>query len=80
MTAPERLNAHPSAIHPSPRRAPARNAEVCSNSDGDHDDARPKIQNRPPLSQGTGVRGPRAVAPRPCGIPLPICRRLKSHR
>jgi len=57
MTPPERLNAPPAAIHPSRRRAPARNAEVRANSDGDHDDARPKRQNRPELSHGTGVRG-----------------------
>ncbi len=80
MTPPECLNAPPASIHPSRRRAPARNTEVRSNSDGHHDDARPKIQNRPALSHGTGVRCPRAVAPRPCSTPLAICRRLESHR
>jgi hypothetical protein len=80
MTPPERLNAPPAAIHHPRRRAPARNAEVRLNSDGDHDDARPKRQNRPELSHGTGVRGPRVVAPRPYSTPLAICRRLKSHR
>ena len=33
MTVPERLNARLVAIHPSQRRAPARNAEVRLNSD-----------------------------------------------
>jgi hypothetical protein len=80
MILPEHLYTHPAAIHPSRLRATARNAGVRFNSDGDHDDARPKIQNRPAFSHGTGVRGPQAVTPRPCSTPLAICRRLKSHR
>jgi len=80
MTAPESLNARPSAIHPSPRRAPARNTEVRSNSDNHRDDARPKIQNRPAFSYGTAVRAPRTVAPRPFSTLQAICRPLKSHR
>ena len=64
MTALERLNARPAAIHPSRCRAPARNAVVRSNSDNDHDDARPKIQNEVASSHGTGVRASRTIAPR----------------
>ena len=80
MTPLERLDAPPAAIHLSRRRAPARNAEVRSNSDSDHDDARPKIQNGPAFRPGTGVRAPRTVAPRPCSTLQAICRPLKSHR
>ncbi len=80
MTALERLNARPAAIHPSRRRVPARNAEVCPNSDNDRDNGRPKTQNGAPFSHAAGVRTPRAVAPRPCSSPQAICRPLKSHR
>ena len=60
MTVPEQLNAHPAAIHPSRRRALARNAEVGTNSDHDsdhdRDNAGPKMQNRPQFIHRTGVR------------------------
>ena len=80
MIAPERLSARLVFIQPSRRRAPAHNAEVRSNSDSDHGDARPKIQNGPSFRPGTGVRAPRTVAPRPCGTLQATCRPLKSHR
>ena len=60
MTAPERLNARPAAIHPSRRRAPARNAEVRSNSDNNRNETRPKMQNRPHL-----VMEPESALPKP---------------
>jgi hypothetical protein len=65
MTAPERLNARPSATHPSPRRAPARNAEVRSNSDNDRDNACPKMQNKPAFHSGASVRAAATVTLRP---------------
>ena len=45
MTAPERLSTHLVSIQLSRRRAPARNAEVHSNSDHDCHDSRSKIQS-----------------------------------
>ena len=69
-----------SAIHPSKRCAPARNAEVCSNSDNDRQNACPKMQNKSAFSHATGVRASRTVAPRSCNSSLAIWRPLKSHR
>ena len=80
MIAPERLSAHLVFIQPSRRRAPARNAEMRSNSDQDHGDPRPKIQNGSAFRSGTGVRTPRAVAPSTLRTLQAICRPLKSHR
>jgi len=68
MTAPERLSACPAAIHPSRRRAPARNTEVRSNSENDRHNARPKIQNKPAFRTGTGVRAAKTVTPCPCKL------------
>jgi len=45
MTAPERLSTHLVSIQLSRRRAPARNAEVRSNSDHDCHDSPSKTQN-----------------------------------
>jgi hypothetical protein len=80
MTVPERLSAHLVSIQLSRRRAPARNAEVRSNSDHDCHDSRSKVQNGSAFRPGTGVRAPRTVAPRPCSTIQVICRPLKSHR
>jgi hypothetical protein len=80
MTAPERLNARPSAFHPSRRRAPACNAEVRSNSDYNRHNARLKLQNGAAFNQVVGGRAPRTLAPPPCGNPQTICRPVKSHR
>jgi len=80
MTAHERLNARPAAIHPSQRRVSARNPEVCSNPDNDRNQTRPKMQNRSTFSHGAGVRTPQTVAPRPCSTIQVIWRPLKSHR
>jgi len=80
MIPPERLSARPVSIQRSRRRAPARNAEVCPNSDNDRDYARPDIQNESAFSHETGVRAPRTFAPRPCATLQTICRPLKSHR
>jgi len=80
MTAPECLNARPTVIHPSRRRAPARNAEVRSNSDNNRNETSPKMQNRSTFSHGAGVRTPQTVAPRPCSTIQVIWRPLKSHR
>jgi len=80
LIAPERLNAHPAATHPSRCRAPARNAEVCSNSDGDRYDVHPKVENKPMFSHRTKVPTPRTVVPHPCSTLQAICHPLKSHR
>jgi hypothetical protein len=79
MTAPECLNASPAAIHPSRRRAPARKAEVRSNSDNDRHEPCPKIQNGSALNYGTDVCAPRTAPSRPCSTLQVICRPLKSH-
>ena len=79
MTPPENLDARPSAIHPSPRRATARNAEVCSNSDNDRHDVLLRIPSQPASSHPTGVRAPRIVDPRLCCSLRAIWRSLKSH-
>ncbi|WP_150132989.1 hypothetical protein [Acidisarcina polymorpha] len=60
MTALERLNARPAPIHPSRRRAPARNAKVRSNPDASPHDAPPTMQNKPAFHSGAGIR---AAAP-----------------
>jgi hypothetical protein len=68
MTAPEHLNDRTAAIQRSRRRAPARNAEVHSNSDIDRDDTRPKMQNRPAFATRIGVRATRTFAPHSCKV------------
>jgi hypothetical protein len=68
MTPPERVNAPPAAIHPSPRRASARNAEVCSNSEYDRDNTRPQIQNGSAFSHQTGGRTAQTVTPSTCKL------------
>jgi hypothetical protein len=80
MTAPKRLNARPAAIHPSRRRAPARNAEVRSNSDNDRYDARPKIKNGSAFSHETGVRAAKTVTPALANSKWASFRPLKSNR
>ena len=80
MTLPELLNARAAAAHPSRRCAPARNAEVRSNSDTSPHDAPPKMQNKPVLSLATEVRASRNVAARTCNSSLAIWHPFKSHR
>jgi hypothetical protein len=65
MTAPECLRAYPVAVQLLRRRAPARNAEVRLNSDGNPHGAHPKMHNATAFRHGTRVRAPRTVAPRP---------------
>jgi hypothetical protein len=55
MTAHERLNDRPTPIHPSRRRAPARTAKVCSNSDTSPHDKPPKMQNKPAYHSAAGA-------------------------
>ena len=61
MTVPERLSARLVPIQLSLRRAPARNAEVCSNSDYDRDNTHPQIQNESAFSHQTGAAPPRPL-------------------
>ena len=68
MTVPERLSARLVPIQLSLRRAPARNAEVCSNSDYDRDNTRPQIQNGSAFSHQTGGRTAQTVAPCTCKL------------
>jgi hypothetical protein len=56
MTALERLNARPASIHPSRHRAPARTAQVRSNSDTSPHDTPPKMQNKPAFHSAAGLR------------------------
>jgi hypothetical protein len=67
MTARERLNDRPAAIHPSQRRAPARNAKVRSKSDTSPQDKPPKMQNKPAFHSAAGVRAAETVTLRPGG-------------
>ena len=54
-------------VHPSRRRAPARNAEVRSNSDNDRRrHARPKMQNGLHVAMEPDVRAAQTVAASPC--------------
>ena len=80
MTVLECLLVRPVAVHPSRRRAPARNVEVRVNSDNDRGDAGLEIPNRPIFNSVSGVRGTRTIAPRPYSTPQAICHQLKSHR
>ena len=79
MTVPEWLSVCPVAVHPSRRRAPARNAEVRMNSDKDRGDAGLEIPNKPTFNPVSGVCSIRATAPRPYSTTQAICRPLKSH-
>ena len=65
MTVRERLNIRPPPIHPSRRRAPARNAKVRSNSDPSPQDTPPKMQNKPAFHSAAGVRAAATVTLRP---------------
>jgi hypothetical protein len=65
MTALERLNARPASIRPSPRRAPARNAKVRSNSDTSPQDKPLTTQNKPAFHSAADVRAAATVTPRP---------------
>jgi hypothetical protein len=71
MTVLECLLVRPVAVHPSRRRAPARNAEVRVNSDNDRGDAGLEIPNKPTFNPVSGVRGTRTIAPRPYSPPRP---------
>jgi hypothetical protein len=65
MTALERLNARPAPIRPSPRRAPARNAKVRSNSDTSPQDKPLTTQNKPAFHSAVDVRAPATLTLRP---------------
>jgi len=80
MTVLECLLVRPVAVHPSRRRAPARNAEVRVTSDNDRGDAGLEIPNRPTFNPVSRVRGTRTIAPRPYSTPQAFCHQLKSHR
>jgi hypothetical protein len=71
MTVPECLSVRPVAVHPSRRRAPARNAEVRVNSDKERGDAGLEIPNKPTFKPVSGVRATRTIAPRPYSTPRP---------
>jgi hypothetical protein len=79
MTPPERLNDRPAAIRSSRCRAPARYAEMRSNSDNDRHNACPKMQNKSAFSHAIGIRASETVAPRSCNSSQAICRLLKAH-
>jgi hypothetical protein len=79
MTVPERLSARLVPIQLSLRRAPARNAEVCSNSDYDRDNTRPQIQNGSAFSYQTGAAPPRPLPPALANSKRANWRPLKSH-
>jgi len=66
MTVPEHLNAPPAAVHPSRRRASARNAEVRSNSDHYREHAALKMQNGRAFCSRIGIRAAQALAACPC--------------
>jgi hypothetical protein len=80
MTAPECLITRPATIHPSRLRAPARSAEVRSNSDNYRENAGPKIQNGPAFRTGIGVRAAHIVAAGLANSKWANWRQLKSHR
>ena len=80
MIPPDHLSARTVSIQPSNRRAPARYAEVRSNSDDDRDDVCSKRRRGPAFRTGIGVRASRTLAPRLCAALQTICRPLKSHR
>ncbi len=65
MTVLECFNTRPAAFHPSPLRAPARNAEVRSNSDSYRNNARSKMQNRPAFRSGIGDHAAQTVTTGP---------------
>jgi hypothetical protein len=68
MTVPESLNARPAAVHPSQLRAPARNAEVRSNSDHYRNHAPLKMQNGRAFCTAIGVCTAQTVAASPCKL------------
>ena len=65
MTALERPNTRPAAIHRSPRSAPARNAKVRSNSDTSPQDTPLTTHNKPAFHSAAGVRAAVTVTHRP---------------
>jgi hypothetical protein len=69
MTAPERLNAPPASIHPSRRRAPARFANVRSNSDTSHQNTSPEMQNKPASHSAARIHSAATVPHRPTSSP-----------
>jgi hypothetical protein len=79
MTVPERLSARLVPIQLSLRRAPACNAEVCSNSDYNRDNTHPQIQNGSAFSHQTGGRTAQTVAPALANSKRANWRPLKSH-
>jgi hypothetical protein len=68
MTVPERLNALPAAIHPSPLRATARNGDVRSNPQNHPDDTPPKLHNGDAFGHGTRDHAAQTVAHCPCKL------------
>ena len=69
MTALERLNARPGPIPPSRRRAPARTANVRSNSDPSPQDSPPKMQNKPAFDSAADVPAAATLTLRPASSP-----------
>jgi len=65
MTALERPNTPPAAIHPSRSRAPARNVEVRSNSDTSPHDTPSKMQNKPAFPSAAVVHAAAIIPLRP---------------
>ncbi len=66
MTAHECLNTCPALVRHSRLRAPARNAEVRSNSDNYRGNAGPKMQNGASCRPEIGVRAAQTVAASRC--------------
>ena len=69
MTAPERINDRPAPLRPSRRRAPARTAEVRSNSDNDRNNPCPNMQNKPTSDSAARVHSAATVTLRPTSSP-----------
>jgi hypothetical protein len=78
MTAPELLSTRP-AIPPSPRRAPASNAEVRSHSDHHPNNWWPNMQNHPAFPSAARLPADATVTHRHASSPTSISRPLKSH-
>jgi hypothetical protein len=68
MTVPEHLSPRQAAIHPSRRRAHARNGEVRANPGKHPDDTPPKLHNGDAFGHGTGDLAAQTVAHCPCKL------------
>jgi hypothetical protein len=68
MIVPDSLNTRPAAIHHSQLRAPARDAQVRSNSDHYRDNAAQKMQNGRAFCTAIGVCTAQTVASFPCKL------------